>query len=193
VKKDIIEERNKNPRPATLEIVPEGTILSPMERLYKQRKDSHKYPSVVEGSMRIEFNEKTNRVRFMMKNNHGLVLSPRLADILAIPQNRNPDIFHRKLFEPPQIEETEESESEVDIKRGRRAIFIYCSLVEDSVVGDTRAPLLRATVASGRYGDMYREVFDRPMYMPLRTSNFDMIEIDIKSETGESVPFNSGV
>ena len=85
------------------------------------------------------------------------------------------------------------SEAEIDLNRGRRLIFVYCNLAEDTLVGGIRLPLLRSTLISGQYGELSKEVFAIPIYIGLRTNSFDMIEIEFRSENGSLIPFNSGV
>ena len=59
-------------------------------------------------------------------------------------------------------------------------------------VGDVVAPLLRVIGVTGKQGDTVRKTYDKPMYVPVRMKNFDSIEIDIRTDTGESVPFQYG-
>ncbi len=82
--------------------------------------------------------------------------------------------------------------SEVDVNRAQHTPFVYCDIVQDSIVGDVRAPLLRSTVVTGKYGENVREVYTKPMYLPLRTNHFDTVEIAIKTETGQLIPFQYG-
>ncbi len=175
------------------EVVAGGTRLTPFKQLFQVRADEGWNPSANEGSMRIEFNDKSNRVKFItFKPNMEMEFSPRLADILAIPNVRRVTLKD-VLFGGGKTVNVHESDGEVDLNRGRRALFVYCSLVHDSVVGDALAPLLRSVPVRGKYGEVVREVFHQPMYMPLRTTNFDQVEISINSEDGQLMPFNSGV
>jgi hypothetical protein len=170
--------------------VPSGTRLTPIEQLYKQRADISVYPDVNQGSMIIHYNEKTNKVKFKMAYmTHHLVLSPKLCDILAI------DNEYWTVPGPYWMQDntkTYESESEIDIHRGCHTLFVYCSIVQDSIVGDVRAPLLRAVTARGKSGATTHETFTRPLYVPLKRNSFDTIDVSIKSEDGTFVPFAYG-
>ena len=135
-------------------------------------------PNVGPTSLAIEFNDKTHRISFYLKHDvHSLVLSPKLRDILAIRKRTGNSYV---------------SETEVDVNWAGHTVFVYCDLVQNSIVGDVTAPLLRSTVVRGKYGENVHEVFHRPMYLPLRTNHFDTVRISIKSESGESVPFTFG-
>ena len=56
-------------------------------------------------------------------------------------------------------------------------------------VGGDEAPLLRIVGVDAKQGEIVRKTYDNPMYIPVRIKKFDTIEIDIKSNTGEHVPF----
>jgi hypothetical protein len=59
-------------------------------------------------------------------------------------------------------------------------------------VGDTTARLLRIVEISGQKGEMVHIQYDRPRYVPLQKKEFDSIEIDIRDDSGERIPFDSG-
>jgi hypothetical protein len=73
-----------------------------------------------------------------------------------------------------------------------QALFVYCDILEHVIVGDTKAPLLRSISVSGKHGDIVREIYDKPMYVPVQKKHFESIEIDIRSDFGEPVPFVNG-
>ena len=127
----------------------------------------------------IELNEKTQKVA-IQTGGCRIVLSPKLADLLG---------FEQRLL--PKGDKWE-AVSAADVNRGYNCLFVYCNVVVDSIVGDVRAPLLRTVNVKGRYGDSVREIFVKPLYIPVRRNRFDMIEISIKGETGRPVSFNSG-
>ena len=56
-------------------------------------------------------------------------------------------------------------------------------------VGNDEAPLLRIVGVDTKQGEIIRKTYDNPMYMPVQIKKFDTIEIDIKSNTSEHVPF----
>jgi hypothetical protein len=60
------------------------------------------------------------------------------------------------------------------------------------IVGDTKAPLLRSVGITGQQGSTVRHLFEKPMYVPLQKKHFESIEIDIRTDAGEVVPFQYG-
>lgn len=73
--------------------------------------------------------------------------------------------------------------------------FIYCDILEPQIVGDTNAKLLRVVSVDNSkymYGSQKMKIFSPPHYIPVLKRGFENIEIDIRTETGESVPFSFG-
>ena len=73
-----------------------------------------------------------------------------------------------------------------------QSLFVYCDILEHVIVGDTKAPLLCSISVSGKHGDIVREIYDKPMYVPIQKKHFESIEIDIRTDFGEPVPFVNG-
>ena len=80
----------------------------------------------------------------------------------------------------------------VDMTQGFNTLYVYTDVVESRVVGDTLAPLLRSIPISGRHGDRVSERFTNVHYIPLLRSNFHSIEVDIRNDMGQRVPFEYG-
>ena len=53
-------------------------------------------------------------------------------------------------------------------------------------------PLLRIVPVEGVDGQRVNKSFLRPQYIPVDRKAFEMIEVNIRRDTGESVPFESG-
>ena len=79
-----------------------------------------------------------------------------------------------------------------DINRGLTALYIYCDILEYVSVGDTKAPLLRIVPVDGRNGESIYKVFGEPRYIPLQKKNFQSIEINIRDDIGNPIPFETG-
>ena len=90
------------------------------------------------------------------------------------------------------IERTHGGTSTTDIQAGIHGLYVYCDALENVPVGDTMAPLLRIVDATGGNGENVHRIFNPARYVPVSKHRFDSIEIDIKTDTGEAVPFESG-
>ena len=84
------------------------------------------------------------------------------------------------------------AERKADLKHGFYTLYVYCSLCEAQVVGDYYVPLLRTVAIQGHDGDLVMKTYSEPHYVPVNTSKFDTIEINIKDDTGQDVAFESG-
>lgn len=79
-----------------------------------------------------------------------------------------------------------------DLSAGFGSLYIYSDLVQPQIVGGSLVPLLRTVPIEGKFGDNVNKVFLDPHYLPLRTRNFDSIEIAIKDDSDNLVKFNFG-
>ena len=71
-------------------------------------------------------------------------------------------------------------------------IYVYCDIVEPQIVGDTSAQLLKSIPAEGKFGDIIAKTFTNIQYVPIRTRSFEAVEILLRNDTGDPVPFERG-
>ena len=96
-------------------------------------------------------------------------------------------------FSPEQvISKTTKGPREVDLEHGFHDLYIYCDIIQPQYVGDTLVPLLRIIPVEGKDGERISKSFVRPQYVPVSRKQFETIEVNIKRDTGESVPFEFG-
>ena len=80
------------------------------------------------------------------------------------------------------------------------SLMIYSNLVEYSIVGDTKTPLLRCfpfisklkggdIITTGHY--MNYQTFSNLQFRPLLKKSFHSIHIDLRNTSGEKIPFLS--
>ena len=79
-----------------------------------------------------------------------------------------------------------------DLKKGLNSLYVYCPLVEPRMVGDAQVPLLGIVPVEGRDGEIITRVFDPIQYCSLLQRRFQTVEIDIRDDTGSTVPFERG-
>jgi hypothetical protein len=71
-------------------------------------------------------------------------------------------------------------------------IYVYCDIVRPQVVGDTSAQLLKTIPVKGKFGDNIAETFTNIQYVPVQTKSFETVEILLRTDTGDPVPFERG-
>lgn len=80
----------------------------------------------------------------------------------------------------------------MDLRAGFDALYVYCNLVRNQVIGDCLAPLLRVVPVEGKPDDIICRTYNLPHYLPLDRTEFDAVEISIKDDCNNSVPFLYG-
>ena len=73
-------------------------------------------------------------------------------------------------------------------------ILVYCSIIQPGLVGNTYAKLLRQVEIpeEKNFGKQCVLRYPKPFYYPLISNEIEMIEIDIKDDTGKPIPFDYG-
>ena len=90
------------------------------------------------------------------------------------------------------ISKTSTAERAVDLEHGFHDLYIYCDIIQSQFVGDALVPLLRIVPVEGKEGQRINKSFIRPQYVPVSRRQFESIEVNIKRDTGEFVPFEFG-
>lgn len=78
------------------------------------------------------------------------------------------------------------------VNRNMNSLYVYLSIVEDRVVGDTRAPLLRMVPLAGSRGDVVFQTYHDVHYLPLKFNSFDRVTVNIRNGVGDLIPFERG-
>lgn len=111
-------------------------------------------------------------------------LSPTLALQLGYDVNGVDLIKHRKAIRPPNL-----------LAGIPSHMYVYCDLAEPQLVGDTVAPLLKIVNIDAKnytYGANNIVHFTDPHYVPIVKSSFESVEIDLRNNTGQNLPFQFG-
>ena len=90
------------------------------------------------------------------------------------------------------ISKTSTAEREADLDHGFHNLYVYCDIIQPQYVGDALVPLLRILPVEGKDGERISRSFIRPQYLPVSRKQFESIEVNIKRDTGETVPFEFG-
>ena len=85
-----------------------------------------------------------------------------------------------------------------DLLAGKHLIFVNANIIEYQYVGDAKAPLLRVIDSKQRLKNgsvcevepTHRIVFSNLDYKELLTNTIQSISIELRTETGDLVPFS---
>lgn len=69
-----------------------------------------------------------------------------------------------------------------------KEIFVYCSICEDTIIGECQGPLLRRIYLI----DSKNQIFSRPYRIPLRINDLTDLHIYIKDKNGGDASFLTG-
>lgn len=80
-----------------------------------------------------------------------------------------------------------------DLSTGVDGLYVYCDIVEYSIVGNARVQLLRLVkTKDAKFGERIDIVYDKPYYQPVFTNEISSIEIDVKDGTNRTIDFKFG-
>jgi len=88
-----------------------------------------------------------------------------------------------------RISSTSIAKREADLEQGFHDLYVYSDIVQAQLVRDALVPLLRIVPMQGDDGQRISKSFERPHFLPVSRREFETIEVNIKRDTGESVPF----
>lgn len=126
------------------------------------------------------YDEITQKVTLSLKAGASIIISPTLKRMLGLALNEYEGKGH---FTGDHV---------IDVHGGFYSLYIYCNLVEPQMVGDGLVPLLRIVPIRGKSGDLITRTYENVNYHPLQQKQFDTVELDIRDDTGQPVPFERG-
>ena len=128
---------------------------------------------------RISMDNIDQRVTLTITSGLRLQLSPMLSKLLG--------------FESTHFSEGKHvGRNMADVRQGFYSIYVYCPLVEPQMVGDSRVPLVRIVPIQGTPGHVTSKEFQPIHYVPLQQRQFQEIEIMLRDDTGNPIPFQRG-
>ena len=72
-------------------------------------------------------------------------------------------------------------------------LYVYCDILENVIVGDSTAPLLRIVdVRLNLRKAIMHTIINTTLFVPIQKKSFDTIQIWIMTDTGEPAPFSDG-
>ena len=77
------------------------------------------------------------------------------------------------------------------IKNRYNQVYIYASIIDPILVGGVHVPLLKSVWIDSKYrnGDIINGVMKHPMYLPTSLNTISNVEVNIRSDSGELLPF----
>ena len=132
------------------------------------------------GDIWLTYNKITRKITVHVKNKAKLALAGRFASTIG--------------FEKREVVITKKTEAPlpVSLEAGFHAMYLYTDIVEPQLVGDSKVSLLKVVKCAGEFGENVTVSFPNLQYVPVNVKSFETVEIDIKDDTQEKVPFEFG-
>ena len=131
------------------------------------------------GNVTLSLNALTGKVKVQLKSKYELILFGKMSIILGFGGKKT------------EIKKTSESPYVADLQI-ISTIYVYSDIVQPQIVGDTSAKLLKTIPVEGKYGDVITKTFTNIEYVPIQTKSFEDMEILLRTNTGEPMPFEHG-
>jgi hypothetical protein len=82
----------------------------------------------------------------------------------------------------------------IELNAAFHTLYLYTDIIQESFVGDSYSKLLRTIEIpqDSVWGEQIVIKYDKPHYLPLCSNIIETIEIDFKSELGQTLPFEFG-
>lgn len=125
----------------------------------------------------LTYNKASKRVKINAEQ--GALHLEKLGSVLGFPQNTI-------------IRKSVKSEVEANALSAFTFFYVYTDIVAPQIVGDIQAPLLRIVRVKGQTGEVISQYYDRPQYLPLMRHSFQTIQIELRLNSGNFVPFQRG-
>ena len=134
----------------------------------------------VNDNIKLTYNALNGKTTVQLKNGYQLSLAERMSIILGFGGN------YLEI-----ITKTTESPHVADLA-AMSTIYVYCNIVQPQIVGDTNAQLLKSIPVEGTFGDIITKTFTNIQYVPIQRRSFEDVEVLLRSDTGNPVPFERG-
>lgn len=176
-----VEERKKLPEDVlgTIYNVPIGEgnykdVTELCDVINSVAEKEHRFPRLFTTNNRIQ-----GRVYFQKPEGYdSAVLSATLAYMLG---------FNQRTLTSSQM-----AEGMPDMRNGIDTMWVYCSIIEEQIVGDTMEQLLRTVAVGGNFGDVVTQIYPIPHYVGVLCKAFSTIEFYIKDDQDRPIPFTYG-
>ena len=134
---------------------------------------------------KFSFSPSNARFQLDIKGNHCIKMTESLASILGFEADAKQQFVY--------CEKTQQATYPPLLHRGINHLFVYSNIVNSVLVGNTKAPLLLVCAfKESRHGIMVHQEFLNPTFVPVSHSAIHQIDILVRDEVGQAIPFLYG-
>lgn len=134
------------------------------------------------------FKIKMERVVLVLQKNQAIFMNKMTKTVLGFENN-----LYQHDIKKGKKPQSFRAEKKIDLLTPTSNMFIYCNLVQESLVGDVLVPLLRTIPIKKEDDEKYVSVsFQHLIYCKLASTFFQHIHIQIADDTGHDIKFKRG-
>ena len=175
---------NENRNSFTFEII-EGNISRNVKRTippgcYESISDILKAmnDTLFHDKVYLGFNKSTKRVKITVKEGFSITFNDGLRQLLGLEPGKITGTVHNIFIANPHADFP--------------FFYVYSDIVTAQIVGDVQVPLLRIVKVEGRDGEIISRHYDRPQYLPVARQSFQTVNVELRLNSGDFVPFERG-
>ena len=151
-------------------------LTEEITRRFKKLKEPEPHPI-------ISYNRITNRVLVQASYPTEIMFKGGLARMLGFKPNVYSQIGTISPLEAPLP---------ADSQAGVYSMYVYSDVVQHQTVGDHYVPLMRVVQIEDAPKKFVTTVFTRPHYLRVSKNHLDTIEVAVKNDQNENIPFTYG-
>jgi len=181
LKCDVYKFQMKNTRNQSIELMVPGALYRTRETLLlKLNRMTRDY----DVSFRLPGQGNNRKVTVVVGNTHTFRPNRQLSSLLG---------FGRQERDYPQGQYEAANAMTLPRQLKIHNLYVYCDILENVIVGDYTAPLLRIVeVGVDSKKALTHTIINSPLFVPIQKKSFDTINIWIMTNTGEPAPFGTG-
>lgn len=163
-----------------------GELVEEINRLVELRVSEDILEKQCTGNVEFIWNKYTDKIILKVGDTMSVGLSKSLSQLLGFP------LQYPYVDFAPFTSGVYESSVKGTLNQHLSALYVYCSIVQPRVVGNSLVKLLRPVPVTSEHGRNVFFSFQDIHFLPLATNIFQDIEIDIRDDTGKKIPFVGG-
>ena len=148
----------------------------------------------ITGILNMTFVEKDEGITFLTPQIPSILGFDGVKDMYGIHIGYKMNLGHEFGI---MTDNTHDGNYPVDLSAGTELMFIYLDIIEHQLLGDTKSPLLRVIDTNRRVKNgsvcniepNHRKVFSNLEYKKILVKNIQTIQVELRTETGNFVPF----
>ena len=163
------------------------TDMEEGKKLVMQSVVKQLWASKLNSLVKFKYNNITNKVSVKFEDSiERVYISKRLSVMLGFEEEI---LSFKGYLKTPEYLVAEHGP---DLNLGVSTLYVYCDIVHPQFIGNKYAPLLRIVHVQGEHGTTIDKTFQSPHYLPVLVKDFSQLHIDIKSDAGQDIKFESG-